>query len=415
MAIGVFYQPIVAKNINNEKADTFPLCSLGVIKGKTIEIRSNVDLEGKKCLLPDNCKLRFKGGVISNGTLVGLQTTLKGKGAFFDHVKFEGSWRVPVIKSSMFRDLNYNNSLKDVISLTNPQEYNLVILDNGDYAVSALTSNDACISICSNTKLILSGTIHLTPNNYSNYNIIKLEGNNIEITGEGSVVGDRFSHLGSSGEWGMGILVTHASDVKISGLHISDCWGDCIYVGGESNDVLIDNCSISSGRRQGISITSAGTVRISNCYIKNVGGTKPEYAIDIEPNQGNTVKNVRIDNVSVENCKGGFLAYGKASKATIGSIFINNCTVAGVNKPAINAIKCSTVSVTNCHIIQLNKSRVIKCENIDKLVILNNILQKFCANGDVFKGEREAIDNISDYIILSNCDNQTVANNSELR
>lgn len=408
-------RPITSVDINKEKIDSFPLCSLGVIKGKTIEIVSDVDLKGKKCLLPDSCKLQFKGGIISNGTLVGHQTTLKGEGVFFDHVKFKGLWNVPVIKSSMFRNLNYNNSLKDVLALTNPQEYNIVILDNEKYPVSALTNNDACISICSNTKIVLYGVILLDPNEYSHYNIIRAEGNNIEITGTGSIVGDRFSHLGKSGEWGMGICVIHATDVKISGLNISDCWGDCLYVGGESSDLLIEKCNINRGRRQGISITSAEAVRIKDCHIRNICGTNPEYAIDIEPNRGDTVKNVRIENVRVENCKGGFLAYGRAEEAAIVSIFISNCNVSGVNKPAINIIECSNVSVTNCHITQLNKSRAVNCDSIDKLVINNNILQKYCANGDVFKGEREAIDNISDYIILSNCDNQTVTNNSELR
>ena len=94
--------------------------------------------------------------------------------------------------------------------------------------------------------------------------------------------------------------------MDIYDLTIRDCWGDCIYIGTESTNVRINSCTLDHGRRQDISITSAGRVMIENCIISNVRGTAPEYAIDIEPNKNDIIESVIIRNVKSIDCKGAF-------------------------------------------------------------------------------------------------------------
>lgn len=231
------------------------------------------------------------------------------------------------------------------------------------------------------TEVKISPTVTLTTNNYSNYDVVRVKGDNIRINGKGALIGDKHTHTGKGGEWGMGIQVSNSSNVSISGLTIKDCWGDCIYIGDESTKVTISKCNLDHGRRQGISITSANDVVIKECTIKNVGGTSPEYAIDIEPNRGKTVDNVVIDKVTVDECKGGFMALGRAEGAKIGTVTIKNCVVRADDRPGVNMGKCQKVTVQRCKITQENTARAINCVNIEDLLIVGNEIQQNYLDG----------------------------------
>lgn len=354
--------------------DTVSFDVLGQLKNGVILIDDIVDLKNKACLLPSNITLRFKEGCIQNGTLIGNETKIRASKKCFNRVKIEGTWNVPVIKSSLFYDLTYDNALKDVVALANPEVKNKIIIEKGKYQVTAYRNGDVCLPLCSHTDFVLNGTITLTPNNYTNYYIIQAEGNNIKIHGNGSIIGDKHTHTGNKGEWGMGINLKQAHHVSIYGLTIKDCWGDCIYVGTESSNVKIRDCKLDNGRRQGISITSANGVKISNCTISNVYGTAPEYAIDVEPNKDQIVDNVTIKNVSVNNCKGGFLVWGGAPNAKIGTVSIKNCSIETTQKRAIQLVKCTYAKVNKC-IIKSSHKDPIYHEKVGEAVIRNTKIE----------------------------------------
>lgn len=328
--------------------DTISYKELGQLRGGCLTVRDTIDFDNRRCNLPDGLTLNFKGGILKNGTLVGSNTRLKSKGVCLDRVRILGSWNVPVITTALFRDLSYDNALKDVVALSDSTIKNKIIIEPGDYIVTAYKNGDICIPINGNTDFILKGTIRLTPNDYRNYYIVQAQGKHITIRGNGTIIGDKHTHTGDSGEWGMGINLDHAHHVLIKGLTVKECWGDCIYVGSESTDVRIEDCLLDHGRRQGISITSADGVRIKNCTITNVGGTAPEYGIDVEPNKGETVDNVTIEEVKVKDCRGGFLVYGKAPNAHVGKVVINNCCIEGARKIPISIIKCLSARVEKC-------------------------------------------------------------------
>lgn len=66
-----------------------------VTKMDTIyEIRYDYDLDGASVTIPAGCILRFNGGVLSNGTLTGNNTVVKGDPVLlFSQITFSGTWR----------------------------------------------------------------------------------------------------------------------------------------------------------------------------------------------------------------------------------------------------------------------------------------------------------------------------------
>jgi nitrous oxidase accessory protein NosD len=141
------------------------------------------------------------------------------------------------------------------------------------------------------------------PTNSDRYNVILIVNQtDVSIIG-GKIIGDRDQHLGTTGEWGMGISVFGSNKVNISGTHISDCWGDGIIIGaqkkynapGACTFITIKNVVSDNNRRQGLSIEEVNNVVIDSCVFSNTHGTKPMDGIDIEPN-GDSAQYINIKN-----------------------------------------------------------------------------------------------------------------------
>jgi parallel beta-helix repeat protein len=210
---------------------------------------------------------------------------------------------------------------------------------------------------------------------------LQISGSNITISGSGTIVGDKPRHTGTEGEWGMGVRFNRAVNASVSGLTVKDCWGDCIYVGGNSRDILIENCTLDNGRRQGISVTKADNVTIRRCTISNVGGTAPEYAIDVEPNKGDTVDHVLIDHVVVNNCQGGIMATRSLKQTNegkplswIGSVNVRNCDTSASKKFPALFKGCDSLFVSNCKIVSSNATPAILTKNVNYVSVVENTL-----------------------------------------
>ena len=378
----------------------------GFIENKEFCVNDTIDLQGRTIRLPKGVTLSKKGkGIITNGCMLGNETKINCQTQLFDRVKIGGTWIVPTIKSSLFADLNYDNSLQDVLALSNPALHNKIIIDKGHYQVSAKKSGDACLTLSSNTNFILNGCIELIPNSFESYSVMRIIGNNVKVSGKGFIIGDKDLHTGKSGEWGMGIFVA-ANRVKIEGLTIKNCWGDCVYIGKRTNDVDIENCKITNGRRQGISITSASNVRIGNTVISDVSGTLPECAIDIEPNKNDTVSNVVIDNVSVKNCKSGIATYGKASNSMIDKIIIKGCKIEQTMEPPLSFCYTSQLEVHKCIMMKCRGDVAISCIKVMGAEIISNQSSMELSTMDKIK--RFFLRDDSDAISIKDCENVVI-------
>lgn len=354
--------------------DTISFNVFGELFNKEVEIIHDVDLQGKKCVIPEDVLLIFKGGIVKNGTLEGRMTKIQYSGACFHRVRITGTWDVSNISSTMFDDLSYDNALKDVVALSNPKVKNEIRIAKGKYQVTALEGEEKCLSFNSCTDVIFDGEIILTPNNLVGYSIFYAEGENIRISGRGLIAGDKHSHTGKEGEWGMGVRLYNAVNTSVKGLTIKDCWGDCIYIGGKSRNIEINKCVLEHGRRQGISVTQAVDVTIKNCMITKVGGTAPQYAIDIEPNKHCAVNNVLIEGVEVKDCKGGFLVTRgkKYARTAIGKVQIKKCNVSVEGRYPIRVKNCESLLIDGCILYGSNIKPGIEVEGVSKANVTNN-------------------------------------------
>lgn len=148
------------------------------------------------------------------------------------------------------------------------------------------------------------------------YQVFRLQDKEgITIEG-GNILGDRHSHIGSNGEWGMGISISGCRDIKIKGVTIKDCWGDGIYISSSdlnpySQNIQIINCICDGNRRQGLSVVACRRALIMDCVFSNTWGTDPQCGLDLEANEGHVVKDVLVTRCTAHGNSGsGFQVSG---------------------------------------------------------------------------------------------------------
>jgi len=178
------------------------------------------------------------------------------------------------------------------------------------------------------------------------YVLLAEELEDVEISG-GRIIGDRDSHLGTTGEWGHGIRIRGCSGVTIRNIHISRCWGDGISAGGikhpgepsrPGRDYVFEKVVCTENRRQGLTIGSSRRVRISNCEFSSTGGIPPGAGIDIEPDT-DVASDIVIENCLVRGNRGpGISLYKRAADVTIRSCTIERNRGDGIL--AVTAVDC---------------------------------------------------------------------------
>lgn len=291
-------------------------------------INNKFDLQGKTINLPMDCVLCFSGGCLHNGILSGNQTSIEANDEMlFRDVDIKGTWNVKKIYSSWFSDIYEDNALKKLISLSSDKIHNDIYIREGEYSVSAKNNGDEILVLKSNTYIVCNGIIKLQPNTFDSYQIFRIcKKNNIVLSGDGFIVGDRYLHTTKTGESGHGIVLRQSTGIKITGLTIKNFWGDGIAIGGTTGipckDVIVDSCTIENARRNGISIVYADHFKITNNHIVNIEGTKPERAIDIEPNPDCYCTNGEVINNRIEGKYGLMTAL-----EGIGGNFIKNIII----------------------------------------------------------------------------------------
>ncbi|WP_343686355.1 right-handed parallel beta-helix repeat-containing protein [Chryseobacterium gleum] len=168
--------------------------------------------------------------------------------------------------------------------------------------------NDKGIKLNNNSVLLFDNNsqLKLKPTDKGGYAIININNKKNVSIYNAKIIGDRNEHLGTKGEWGMGISINDASDVKVYNAVIKNCWGDGIYIGGKnfSNNVTISGGLIDNNRRNGISIIGGDNILLQDLVISNSNGANPQTGIDLEPNnQQNKKLNVSLKSILTFNNK----------------------------------------------------------------------------------------------------------------
>ncbi|MDR3591504.1 MAG: glycosyl hydrolase family 28-related protein [Negativicutes bacterium] len=182
-----------------------------------------------------------------------------------------------------------------------------VVIPAGTYMIDAVKS----INLKSNVTLQMSPTTTLKAisNSSTSYALLNLYNvSNVIITG-GVLLGDRTSHIGTTGEWGMGIQIMGSTGVSVTGTTAKNCWGDGFYIGSVgskvSQNITLTDIVSDNNRRQGLSIVSGVNLQIVRPKLTNTNGTAPSDGIDIEPNAiTDILQNVVITSPYTANNKG---------------------------------------------------------------------------------------------------------------
>lgn len=356
----------------NVKNEVYPADSLLGIKPDTkYLLKEKINLKGRTYRLPRNVTIIPQGGVFYNGGLLGDETIINEAVCIFDHVSIGGVWKVKEISTAMFRDMTEVNSLKSVIALASSDCQNHIVIEKADYWVST-TVSAAALRIPSNTVLEIRGNIRLVANDCRRcYVLGVIQSENVSITGEGTIFGDKLNHKGTEGEWGHGIYIASSQNVSVQNIGVRDCWGDCIYVGSRSSKIEVKHCSLVNGRRQGISVTYATGVNIEDCCISDVRGTRPGCGIDIEPNVNYRVDDVKIQGVKITNCYRG-ISIGRPENAYIGKVYIRNCSISGTEiKSPVVLTGAEKITLEDC-IIETDTRKALRAVNVKDVRIKGN-------------------------------------------
>ncbi|EOT0615457.1 TPA: right-handed parallel beta-helix repeat-containing protein [Acinetobacter baumannii] len=253
----------------------------------------------------------------------------------------------------------------DITSYVNSliEENKTVTIPNGNFLVSATKS----IQLKDNSTLKLSPNtvLNVIPTSSGSYRVFKIKNvKNVSISG-GKLIGDKYTHLGKAGEWGMGVEIRDSQNVSLSNMSIDKMWGDAIYIGtngkNSTYNISLKNIRMNDNRRQGISIISVNKLLASNITATNTSGAMPASGIDIEPNNGSMIlKNIVLKNIKTSGNQGsgiqiGLSRYDNSTKPL--SITIENhqdansghgLLLGAINKKAIGTMSIQSNSSGNC-------------------------------------------------------------------
>lgn len=342
------------------------------------KIKYDFDLNGEKVTLPSGCVLKFEGGCIRNGRIVGNHTKIIAqKLTIFDSVFIEGTWDVPEITSDWFV-CKRDNDLLQAFNLLSEEIPNTITVEerDKDYWVDCQAGGSflkpvGILNIKSNTRCILNGTIRQRGHHSNHIYLILLnEVENVILEGSGTIHGEKEFHnysgvtpilppdtKGSHTHENNHIInVLKSKNVLISGLTLKDATGDGVdilnYNENIENHIVVENFLIENCSRQGISAEGA-YIEIKHGKISKVDRTMPMSGIDIEISKNRTgdleAYNIKVSDVRITNCYTGIQSYTpNDNPAYIHDLAFENVKCSNVNRGFYFAEPIKNVSLVSC-------------------------------------------------------------------
>lgn len=173
---------------------------------------------------------------------------------------------------------------------------------NGEDYIAVLVENKSGITVLFDN----GATIKHNLTDVGRYSMFTFENcDGLEIKG-GIIEGDKNEHTPiSTGYGSKGINLKNCTNIYIHDMKVWNIFGDCIGVSGttkQSENILIENCTLHDSYRNGITIggVKRGTVR--NCHIYNVSGGDPQAGIDIEAEYGFNNEDITVEGCYIHDC-----------------------------------------------------------------------------------------------------------------
>lgn len=299
------------------------------------EIRYDFDIndpnDENPVTIPANCVLKFDGGSLSNGTIIGNHTYIDSKTLCIKKdITIGGTWDNDIIYTRWFEFLSTNDgttdnllAFKQVQSMANGVGKVKIEFEPDLYLQSSIpqlvhsnahryngTESILYFDQVDYVEINLNGsTIKLLDNDSVWTNIICVSRTNAVIK-NGHLTGNADTNnypeytktdgtTGYSYEWGYGVCLIGGTLI-VENVAISYCKGDGINAGSwwiypegdlENSVVgnyMIENCEVSYTGRNGMAFKSSDYGIVRNCKIHHIGtygtvrGWNPKAGIDIE-------------------------------------------------------------------------------------------------------------------------------------
>jgi parallel beta-helix repeat protein len=248
-----------------------------------------------------------------------------------------------------------------------------VVVPDGTYMINGNYSGSFGLRLGSNmTFAMTSGAVlKVITNGVDNYSILTAGTvSNVTITG-GTLTGDRLTHTGSSGQDGHGLVIGNASNITVTGLKATQCWGDGIYITNSSSNITVTNSICDHNYRMGMSATAVNGLNVSYSTFSNTGQDGPLLpgggsGFDLEPNAGETVTNVNFSHNSVTgNAQYGIGTGGRyTSGAVTNYVTIASNTVTGNGSDGIYCNDGTTLSTVTSNTVTGNSGHGIELGEI---------------------------------------------------
>ncbi len=356
------------------------------------EIRYSYDLINSTITIPENCVLKFNGGFLSNGEIVGDNTLIYAKEVrcFSLDSTLTGTWSNLSAYSIWFSIINdcVLDNTKEYVSGTNNGRgfknlflFNEIHLAPGTYYVENALH---CISgqhIYGNNAIIKYNNL----NKYVSFLNIGVNNYTQNVTIENlTIIG--FREKGTN-EFNHGIDISKAENVRIINVTLLNNLGDGISMGllkASTNginypvQVEVAFCNCENNYRQGMSIINGTSIYVHDSVFSNTNGTAPQAGIDIEPeiSEGDdfaVVSQVKIANCRFFNNKGAavqlYSQYSTTKNSEIKQIEINGNVFI---KNSIYVTKANNVSL--CNNILDKDSYILLNEYYNDINIVNNTI-----------------------------------------
>lgn len=342
------------------------------------EIRYEFDLKNRSVSIPEGCILKFEGGCIRNGILIGNNTGIVAQNAMiFDSVTIKGTWEVPEITSKWFKCVNDNDLVQAFNLLSDYIENTITVEDREeDYWVDCqvggtLANPVGILNLKSNTRCVVNGTIRQRGHHSNHIHLFLMyEVENVILEGNGTIHGEKELHnyrgvtpimpVKDEGkkrthEHNHIIQIQKSKNVIVRGLSLKDSTGDGIdihnYNRNMDNHIVVDNFAIDNCSRQGISVTGS-FIEIKNGTISNINRTMPMAGIDIEISISSNTRianNIVVENVTIFNCYTGLVSTTpQEAPANMHDFTFRDVKCHNVNRGFSFTGPIKNVSIINC-------------------------------------------------------------------
>lgn len=365
-------------------------------KANTIyEIRYDFDLNGETIEMKEGCTLKFNGGSLGNGTIIGNETSIDAKCTIFTkNILIRGNWKLNEISTSLFKDID-NNTVHNMSFLASGNHVKTVIIE-GDNIECNIVS-DYLFKVKSNTHIYIKGTVSYGNQASDARDMFAIESASNVIIEGGHLKGN--IEYSNDGETSNGISVWDSTNVLLKNISVEKFTRDGIYILSNIDakaTITLDGVVSLYNQRQAISITGCNNVILRNSKFSYTGTIKKGSlgrGLDIEPN----VSYRPIGDISIYNCE--FLgnqdvALGCANYNNIefGKFYIENSVLDGIGLGKFKSAELNNISINKKYYNnEYNPESVISFADVQN-VIMRNVIS-----------EQSAIALNSNNAVMENC------------